>query len=303
MGRTVRRLRLKLAGALRGRKCRVSQKAIERAEDRSVPSPAEPVDPARRGFAAAVAAAAGFAGGLASAPRSAHAAMAVFDSSVFAQTIENVKYTAAMLAEAQRMAQELKALTTVAGIKAAAAEALGLSEPLRTLQAALKPHRIDLTEWGLPRELENPSFSSVTQTIDFLDKSLRVPADEEGVMSLEGRDSVKRRRTLAEREAAFSGYALALNQRESTEAAFNRAAGLADQASAASTLMEQQRATNNLLAAILGELVQTRAVMASVLEVNATDALKQMPLVTGSAATAGGPVVSPAAAGRGRLGE
>jgi hypothetical protein len=229
--------------------------------------------------------------------------MAVFDSSVFAQTVETVQNTAAMLAEAQRMAQELKALTTVAGIKAAAAEALGLSEPLRTLQAALKPHRIDLTEWGLPRELENPSFSSVTQTIDFLDKSLRVPADEEGVMSLEGRDSVKRRRTLAEREAAFSGYALALNQRESTEAAFNRAAGLADQASAASTLMEQQRATNNLLAAILGELVQTRAVMASVLEVNATDALKQMPLVTGSAATAGGPVVSPAAAGRGRLGE
>jgi hypothetical protein len=53
----------------------------------------------------------------------------------------------------------------------------------------------------------------------------------------------------------------------------------------------------------LGELVQTRAVMASVLEVNATDALKQMSLVTGSAATAAGTSAGAAASTRARLGE
>jgi hypothetical protein len=84
----------------------------------------------------------------------------------------------------------------------------------------------------------------------------------------------------------MNGYSLALAQRQQIRSALERAAGLADQATSATTLMDQQRATNYLLAAIAGELVAQRSLMTSYLEVVSTKALQDQPVIyTGSPPT------------------
>jgi hypothetical protein len=260
----------------------------------------ENVDEGRRGLAVAAAAAAGAAAGLLSGARPANAAMAVFDSSVFAQAVQQVKNGAEAVGELQRQVAELESLTSVTGMRGGAPAGSGFSGTLRTIQAAVRPPRMDFDAWELPRELDRPSFSSVERARDFMDRTLMPTPDRDGNVGYANRDELQSRRVIAERDAALTGYSVALNQRESLEASFNRAANLADAATAAQTMMEQQRATNNLMAALLSEVVQLRAVIAAQLEVQATGAIREMPmLITGGAPT--GALLSPSSAGR--LGE
>jgi hypothetical protein len=77
----------------------------------------------------------------------------------------------------------------------------------------------------------------------------------------------------------MNGYSLALAQRQQVQPALERAASLADQATSAATMMDQQRTTNYLLAAIAGEMVAQRSLMASYLEVVSTKALQEQPVI------------------------
>lgn len=256
---------------------------------REMPAPAaaearsgapESVDEGRRGLAVAAAAAAAAAAGLLGGARPANAAMAVFDSSVFAQAVQQVKNGAEAVGELQKQVAELQSLTSVTGMRGGAPAASGFSGALRTMQAAVRLPARNFEGWALPRELQRPSFSSVGQSREFMDKTLTLPPDKDGNISYANRDNAQRRRIAAEREAALTGYAVAVVERESLDASFNRAADLADGATAAQTLMDQHRATNNLLAALLSEFVQIRAAMTAQLELQATTAIKQMPLLT-----------------------
>jgi hypothetical protein len=225
--------------------------------------------------------------------------MAVFDSSVFAQAVQQVKNGAEAVGELQKQVAELESLTSVTGMHGGAPAGSGFSGALRTMQAAVRLPARDFEAWALPRELQRPSFSSVGQSREFMNKTLTLPPGKDGNISYANRDNAQRRRIAAEREAALTGYAVAVVERESLDASFNRAADLADAATAAQTLMDQNRATNNLLAALLSELVQIRAATAAQLELQATMAIKQMPLLTTDTA----PSAPSLPAASGRLGE
>src|SRR5260221_13448685 len=85
-------------------------------------------------------------------------------------------------------------------------------------------------------------------------------------------------------------YPLVLAQRQQIHQALERAASLADQATSAATMMDQQRTTNYLLAAIAGEMVAQRSLMASYLEVVSTRTLQNQPVIyTSSSSTIFGP--------------
>jgi hypothetical protein len=74
---------------------------------------------------------------------------------------------------------------------------------------------------------------------------------------------------------------------------------LADQATSATTLMDQQRTTNYLLAAIPGELVAQRSLMAAYLELASSKALQDQPVIfTSSPATSLTGPVAPAPLGQ-----
>jgi hypothetical protein len=114
---------------------------------------------------------------------------------------------------------------------------------------------------------------------DFLGQALGVTPDKNNNVAYGDRDSALQRRQLAARDAAMNGYSLALAQRQQIQPALERAASLADQATSAATLMDQQRTTNYLLSAIAGEMVAQRSLMASYLEVVSTSTLQSQPVI------------------------
>ena len=133
--------------------------------------------------------------------------------------------------------------------------------------------------WNLPREMQSPNFGSMSSSRDFLGQALGVTPDKNNNIAYGDRDAAVQRRQLAARDAAMNGYSLALAQRQQIQPALERAASLADQATSAATLMDQQRTTNYLLAAIAGEMVAQRSVIASYLEVVSTKTLQDQPVI------------------------
>lgn len=120
----------------------------------------------------------------------------------------------------------------------------------------------------------------------FLDKALTLTPDKNGNMSYGDRDAAVSRRQLAARDAAMNGYSLALSQRQQIQPALERVATSADEADAAPDVITELHSTNKLLAAIAGELVAQRSLMTAMLEITASKALQEQPvLFTNSAAT------------------
>ena len=127
--------------------------------------------------------------------------------------------------------------------------------------------------------MQSPNFGSMSSSRDFLGQALGVTPDKNNNIAYGDRDAAVQRRQLAARDAAMNGYSLALAQRQQIQPALERAASLADQATSAATLMDQQRTTNYLLAAIAGEMVAQRSVIASYLEVVSTKTLQDQPVI------------------------
>ncbi|MDB5406360.1 MAG: hypothetical protein JWL84_1272 [Rhodospirillales bacterium] len=214
--------------------------------------------------------------------RPAWAQMAVYDAAVHMETSQTLAQAIKLLDSAQQQLSQLNSLRSALGSAGAAAG--GLASPLRSLNASLAPPAFD--GWNLPRDMQAPNLASMSSSRDFLGQALAVTPDKNSNIAFGDRDAAVQRRQLAARDAAMNGYSLALAQRQQIQPALERAASLADQATSATTLMDQQRTTNYLLAAIAGELVAQRSLMASYLEVVSTKALQDQPVIyTGSPPT------------------
>jgi len=209
--------------------------------------------------------------------------MAVLDSANLQQNSQNLAQAIQILAQAKAQVQQLTSLSSALGFMGASSS--GLGSPLRSLNASLAPPSMSFDGWNLPRDMQNPNFGSVTSSRDFINQSLAVVPDKHENIAYGERDAVVQRREAAAREAALGGYSLSLAQKLQVQPALERAATLADQATNAATVMEQQRVTNYLLAAIAGELVAQRSLMAAYLEVASTQAIKASPLLFNSTPT------------------
>ena len=205
------------------------------------------------------------------------AQMAVYDAAAHAETSQTVAQTIKILDSATQQLSQLTALKNALG--SVGASSGGLASPLRSLNASLTPPAMRFDGWNLPREMQSPNFGSISSSRDFVGQALGITPDKNNNIAYGDRDAVVQRRQLAVRDAAMNGYSLALAQRQQIQPALERAASLADQATSAATLMDQQRTTNYLLAAIAGEMVAQRSLMASYLEVVSTRTLQDQPVI------------------------
>jgi hypothetical protein len=214
--------------------------------------------------------------GLAVSP-AAWAQMAVYDAAAHAETSQTLAQALKLVDSAGQQLSQLTSLKDALG--SVGASSGGLASPLRSLNASLTPPAMKFDGWNLPREMQTPNFGSMSSSRDFLGQALGVTPDKNNNIAYGDRDSAVQRRQLAARDAAMNGYSLALAQRQQIQPALERAASLADQATSAATLMDQQRTTNYLLAAIAGEMVAQRSLMASYLEVVSTKTLQDQPVI------------------------
>jgi hypothetical protein len=216
------------------------------------------------------------------------AQMAVYDAAAHAETSQTLAQALKLVDSAGQQLSQLTSLKDALG--SVGASSGGLASPLRSLNASLTPPAMKFDGWNLPREMQTPNFGSMWSSREFLGQALGVAPDKNNNVAYGDRDSALQRRQLAARDAAMNGYSLALAQRQQIQPALERAASLADQATSAATLMDQQRTTNYLLAAIAGEMVAQRSLMVSYLEVVSTSTLQSQPVIyTGSSSTTFGP--------------
>jgi hypothetical protein len=212
------------------------------------------------------------------------AQMAVYDAANHVETSQTLAQTLKLVDDAQQQLSQLTSLKNTLGSMGSASG--GLASPLRALNASLAPPAMSFTGWNLPRELQAPDLGSLSSSRSFLDKALAVTPDKNNNIAFTDRDAAVQRRQLAASDAAMNGYSLALAHRQQIQPSLERAASLADQATGAATLMDQQRTTNYLLAEIAGELVAQRSLMAAYLELASGKALQDQPVMfTGSPAT------------------
>lgn len=214
----------------------------------------------------------------------ARAQMAVYDAANHVETSQTLAQALKLVDQGQQALSQLNAMKsaigTVGGISS------GVSSSLRSLNGSIAPPAMNLSSWSLPRDLQAPDFSSMSSSRSFLDKAIALTPDKNGNMAYGDRDSATQRRQLAARDAAMNGYALALAQRQQIQPALERVATAADEADAAPDEIAELHQTNKLLAVIAGELVAQRSLMAAMLEMTASKALQEQPvLFTSSGAT------------------
>src|SRR6266851_3353975 len=169
------------------------------------------------------------------------AQMAVYDAAAHAETSQTLAQALKLVDSAGQQLSQLTSLKDALG--SVGASSGGLASPLRSLNASLTPPAMKFDGWNLPREMQSPNFGSMSSSRDFLGQALGVTPDKNNNIAYGDRDAAVQRRQLAVRDAAMNGYSLALAQRQQIQPALERAASLADQATSAATLMDQQRTT------------------------------------------------------------
>jgi hypothetical protein len=209
--------------------------------------------------------------------------MAVYDAAAHFETSQTLAQAITLVDNAKQQLSQLNSLQSALGSVGGASG--GLASPLRSLNASLTPPPMSFDGWNLPRDMQAPNLGSMTSSRNFINQTLAVVPDKNNNIAFADRDAAIQRRQLAARDAAANGYALALAEKQQIQPALERSASLADQATAATTLMDQQRTTNYLLAAIAGELVAQRSLMAAYLEVVSTRALQDQPVLFTSSPT------------------
>lgn len=219
----------------------------------------------------------------------ARAQMAVYDAANHAETSQTLAETVKLFDQAQQQVQQLTSVVSTLGSFGPSISAGALASSLRTVNASMSVPPMNFDSWKLPGGLQTPNLGSFGSARDFVGQALGVTPDKNRTLTYGDFDAAQRRRALAFRDAAWNGYALAIQQRQTIAPALERAAALSDQADAAPTVIEEIRASNKLLAAIAGELVAQRAVMAAYLEIVSSQAIATAPVVfTDSSATAAG---------------
>jgi hypothetical protein len=213
--------------------------------------------------------------------------MAVLDAANLAQTSQTLAADLKIFDQARQTVSQLTSVSSALGTMGAGSG--GLGSPLRNLEASMALPVMSFDSWNLPKELQNPNTGSFSSARDFVGQALGVTPNKNQTLAYGDFDSAQQRRTLAFRDASWNGYALALQQRQTIQPSLERAASLADQSSSATTLIDEIRATNYLLAQIAGELTAQRQIMASALELQSSQAIATSPVIfTGTATTAGG---------------
>jgi hypothetical protein len=220
---------------------------------------------------------------------SAHAQMAVYDAANHAETSQTLAQTIKILDETKQQVDQLTSVASTLGAFGSSSSAGVLSSSLRTVNASMSIPPMNFDNWNLPSSMPTPNLGSFGSARDFVGQALGVTPDKNKTLAYGDFDAAQRRRALAFRDAAWNGYAIALQQRQTIAPALERVAGLSDQADAAPTVIEEIRASNKLLAAIAGELVAQRAVMTAYLEIASSQAIATAPVIfTDSSATAAG---------------
>jgi hypothetical protein len=112
-----------------------------------------------------------------------------------------------------------------------------------------------------------PDFSSVASAHAWVKQELTVARNASAsTVAL-----TRRAREVLAGEAAMNAYALALSARESVSRAAERTEALAEQAASTQTLRSDMAANTAVMLAMHDQMVQIQALLASVLEVRATD--------------------------------
>src|SRR6266568_8350996 len=219
----------------------------------------------------------------------ARAQMAVYDAANHAETSQTLAQTLKIFDQARQQVQQLTSVVSTLGSFGSSNTAGVLSSSLRTVNASMSVPPMSFDSWKLPNGMQTPNLGSFGSARDFVGQAFGVTPDKNKTLAYGSFDAAQRRRALAFRDAAWNGYALAIQQRQTIAPALERAAGLSDQADAAPTVIEEIRASNKLLAAIAGELVTQRAVMAAYLEIVSSQAIATAPVIfADSSATAAG---------------
>jgi hypothetical protein len=218
----------------------------------------------------------------------ARAQMAVYDAANHAETSQTLAETLKIFDQARQQVQQLTSVVTSLGSAGSSSTAGVLSSSLRTINASMSVPPMSFDTWKLPDGMQ-PNLGSFDMARDFVGQALGVTPGTNRTLAYGDFDAAQRRRALAFHDAAWNAYALAIQQRQTIAPALERAAGLSDQADAAPTIIEEIRASNKLLAAIAGELVAQRSIMAAYLEVVSSQAIATAPVVfTDAAGTAAG---------------
>lgn len=202
----------------------------------------------------------------------ARAALAVIDSSNLAKNAETAATTAKQLIELKNLLETatniFKGLGAGGGVKSGVfgLDAGGLTSGLG-VSYGVSGWNPDVSQLGLPRNLGQPNFGNVQGAVDFVRQGLeRVkPTDPFAT-----RATVHQRRQRVAYDAAFDNYGLALFNHNAAAQGSARVNDLAAQANTAAELRQDVQANTKAQLAALEELIALRALLAGILEVQAT---------------------------------
>lgn len=168
--------------------------------------------------------------------------------------------------------------------------ALGLEGPLPTNTNAALLSRIEGAlaggipnpqGWRLPTG-QIPNFTSVSQGVDFITKSLFVEIPDDGSMIPRAEtDHIRVTRERAHQEAIVDGFAISQAAQQSAQDATAAANMVIQRSAAAQNLQERLHINNEAIALLIAEMAQHRVLLASILEAQTSGDLKRLPVSVG----------------------
>jgi len=211
----------------------------------------------------------------------AFAAMAVLDTSNLAQAIEQVKTLGKQLAELKSILSTSKDIFGAVGKAKQTVNAV-IPSSYSNVGTQVSSATPQFDTWGLAKDIQ-PNISSVNQAMAFLQKSLDLPAPEKSKepkpVTPKLQAEILQRRDAARREVTMRALAAAQNALATAKDASTTANGII---SANNTDLREQAAQQiQATVGVTQELVQIRVIMATLLELEASDKLLRIPVTTG----------------------
>ena len=133
-----------------------------------------------------------------------------------------------------------------------------------------------------------PDFSNFPSALNWVNSELTVSAGA----SVTATDLARQARSALAGESAANGYALALAARTAVADAAGRVQALAKQATDSTNLRDDMAANTAVMLALHDELTQVQALMAAVLEVQASARLAELDPAIGAAGNGGNPTTN-----------
>lgn len=207
------------------------------------------------------------------------AGMAVYDATNHATNAEALANTAKSLVETKRLLdQTIQMRGTLGSLGPSAFGSGGFTSGISAQLSGMQCLFPNLTLLNVPRSIV-PNFGSVCSSRRFFDEMLTL--DE-----VDGRRrpaEITRERILTNREtmrkdATLNALSLSYQQKQDVQQSAQRVQAIAADAAAAVDLVGKVDATNRLLAALAEQLIGQRMLLASLLELTATEQLQMIPV-------------------------